>query len=118
MALLTWEELRARRDIIARIDWELTPAQAFEAFQIKGAEGWRHRSLGEAYYFYLSVWRGERRLLLVRRGIKESEEITEAPAPPELLEDLAAQSQGREMPRGQVAINQAVAQWLRRELAG
>lgn len=118
MALLTWEQLKQRRDIVARIDWEITPGQAFEAFQIKGAEGWRHRALGEAYYFYLSVWQGERRVCLVRRGIKESEEIAEAPVPPDLLEDLAAQAQGQEMPRGQIAINQAVGQWLRRELSG
>lgn len=118
MTMLTWEQLKERRDIVARIDWELTPGQAFEAYQIKGAEGWRHRSLGEAYYFYLSVWRGERRVYLVRRGIKESEEIAEAPVPAELLEALAAQAQGQEMPRGQIALDQAVRQWLRRELQG
>lgn len=118
MSILTWEQLKDRRDILGRIDWELTPGQAFEAFQIKGAEGWRHRSLGEAYYFYLSVWRGERRVYLVRRGIKESEVIAEAPVPTQLLEDLAAEAAGQDMPRGQIAINQAVGQWLRRELRG
>ena len=117
MPFLTWEELRQRRDIIARIDWELTPREAFEAFQIKGAEGWRHRSLHEACYFYLSVWRGERRVYLVRRTIKESEVIAEAPVPIALLEDLAARAQGQEMPRGQIALDQAVRAWLRRELA-
>lgn len=114
--MLTWEQLGQRRDIIEQIDWELTPALAFEAFQIKEAEGWRHRAWSEAYYFYLSVWQGERKVYLVRRSLKQSEEIASAPVPAQLLEELAASRAGQEMPRGQIALNQAVIEWLRQEL--
>ena len=92
--MLTWEQLRQRRDIIEQIDWELTPALAFEAFQIKEAEGWRHRAWSEAYYFYLSVWQGERKVYLVRRSLKQSEEIASAPVPAQLLGGAGRQPRG------------------------
>lgn len=115
-ALLTWPELRQRRDIIAAIDWELTPREAFEAYQIKGPEGWRHRGRGESYYFYLSTWRGEAKVYLMRRSLKHSEEIALAPVPPEMAQALALRDDGQQMPRGQMAIDQAIRQWLRQEL--
>lgn len=113
---MTWQELRQRPDIIAAIDWDMTPAQAFEVFQLKSAEAWRHRGLEESLYFYLSVWRGEARVLLVRRSLKDSQELAEAPAPPELVQALAASAQGQEMPRGQIALDQPLKDWLRAQL--
>jgi hypothetical protein len=76
-----WDEVRQDRELIAAIDWEMTPALAFEVFQLKSAEAWRHRGLDQAVYFYLSTWRGENRVYLVRRSLKESEELAAAPAP-------------------------------------
>lgn len=113
---LSWEELKARPDILGRIDWEITPAQAFEAYQIKSSEAHRHRGLGEVYYFYLSVWRGERRVLLVRRTFTASEEVAEAPAPAGLMERAAGEGEGRDMPRGQLPLSPELKDWLRDEL--
>lgn len=114
--MLTWEELRQRRDIISAIDWDMTPRQAFEAFQIKGAEGWRHRGQEQTYYFYLSTWRGEVKVYLMHRSLKHSEEIALAPVPPELAQALAARDDGQQMARGQMAIGEPIRQWLRQEL--
>jgi hypothetical protein len=108
--------LQQRRDIISRIDWDLTPQEAFEVYQLKGAEGWRHRGLSEAYYFYLSTWQGEAKVYLVRRSLKQSEEIAQAPVPGDMVEALAARADGQQMPRGQIAIDPAIRQWLRQEL--
>ncbi|MCB2226988.1 MAG: hypothetical protein KQH53_09960 [Desulfarculaceae bacterium] len=113
---LSWDELKARPDILGKIDWEITPAQAFEAFQIKSAEAHRHRGLGQAYYFYLSVWRGERRVLLIKRTYTHSEDIAEAPAPAELMERAASEGQGQDMPRGQLPLSPELKDWLRGEL--
>ncbi len=114
--MLTWDELRGRRDIIAAIDWQMTPQEAFESYQLKGREGWRARSLPQVYFFYLSVWRGQAKVLLVRRAIKDSEEIAEAPVPADLRAALAARAEGEQMPRGQIALDQAIRDWLRAEL--
>ncbi|MFH1033748.1 MAG: hypothetical protein V1806_04510 [Pseudomonadota bacterium] len=114
--MLAWPELRQRRDIVAQIDWELTPQEAFETYQIKGAEGWRHRGQTESYYFYLSTWQGEAKVYLMHRSLKQSQEIAEAPVPRNLVLELAAKADGQQMPRGQIAIDEPIRQWLRQEL--
>ena len=65
--MLSWQELKQRPEIVGAIDWEITPAQAFEAFQIKSTTA--QRGLGTVYYFYLSTWRGENQVLLVERSL-------------------------------------------------
>ncbi|MCF8034813.1 MAG: hypothetical protein K9K66_19150 [Desulfarculaceae bacterium] len=114
--MMTWDQLKARPDLIGRIDWEITPAQAFEAFQIKSTEAHRHRGLGEVLYFYLSTWRGERRVLLIERTYTSSEELAEAPAPAELMERAALAGEGQDMPRGQLPLSPELTGWLRKEL--
>lgn len=112
--MLSWEELKRHPEITRKIDWEITPAQAFEAYQIKSAQALR--GLEAAYYFYLSTWRGENKVLLVRRTYVQSQEVAQAPAPPELVAEAAAEGEGRDMPRGQLPLSPALRQWLRREL--
>ncbi len=115
--LLDLAGLKARPDLLAAIDWDMTPRQAFEIFQLKGAEGWRHRGLAETVYFYLSTWQGERRLLLVSRSHLASQELAQIEAPPALLEACAAAGQGQDMPRGQLALDEPLRAWLMEELA-
>lgn len=112
--MLTWEELKERPEIVGRIDWEITPAQAFEAYQIKSVRALR--GLEAVYYFYLSTWRGENKVLLVQRSHVDSREVAQAPAPPELVAAAARQGAGQDMPRGQLALSAELKQWLRREL--
>lgn len=112
----TWEELRADRGLIRAIDWEMTPALAFEVFQLKSAEAWRHRGQDEALYFYLSTWQGENKLYLVRRSLKHSETLAEVPAPPELIAARAAEAAGQDNPRGQLDPGPALIAWLKAQL--
>lgn len=114
--MLTWDQLRADRETVAAIDWEMTPALAFEVFQLKSAEAWRHRGRDEALYFYLSTWRGENRLYLVRRGLKHSQTVAEAPAPAELIAARVAEAAGQDNPRGQLAPGEALTAWLKEQL--
>lgn len=114
--MLTWDELKQRPEIIAAIDWQITPAAAFAAFQIKSPGAWKQRDLGEVYYFYLSTWQGERRVVLVRRTYTDSEEIAMAPAPAEMVAQAAAAGAGTDMPRGQLPLTPELKAWLRREL--
>ncbi|MCA1906236.1 MAG: hypothetical protein LDL11_06580 [Desulfarculus sp.] len=102
---------------MAAIDWEMTPALAFEVFQLKSAEAWRHRGLEQAVYFYLSTWRGENQVYLVRRSLKETEPLAQAPVPPELIAARVAEAAGQDNPRGQLAVGAGIEAWLRAELA-
>lgn len=115
--MLTWADVKADRALVAEIDWEMTPALAFEVFQLKSAEAWRYRGLDQAVYFYLSTWRGENRVYLVRRSLKETETLAEVPAPAELVAARVAEAAGQDNPRGQLPVGEAIAAWLRAELA-
>ncbi len=114
--MLSWDELKQRPDIVGQIDWEITPRQAFESYQIKSIEAWKHRGLGEVYYFYLSTWRGENQVVLIRRGYTESEDICVAPAPADLVEAAARAGEGRDVPRGQLPLSPELKDWLQLEL--
>lgn len=114
--LLDLVGLKQRPDLIAAIDWDMTPREAFEIFQLKGAEGWRHRGLTETVYFYLSTWQGARRLVLVKRSHVASQEMAEIAAPAALVEACAKAGEGEDMPRGQVAVSGALKAWLRERL--
>lgn len=113
--MLSWPELKKRPDLVGRIDWEITPAQAFAAYQIKSTSA--QRGLEPVYYFYLSTWRGENKVLLVERTYGDSREVAQAPVPAALVEAAARQGEGQDMPRGQLALSPAIRQWLRRELS-
>lgn len=115
--MLTWAEVKADRALVAEIDWEMTPALAFEVFQLKSAEAWRFRGLEQAVYFYLSTWRGENRVYLVRRSLKETETLAEIPVPAELVAARVAEAAGQDNPRGQMALGAGIEAWLRAELA-
>jgi hypothetical protein len=114
--MLTWDELRADRALLKAIDWEMTPALAFEIFQLKSAEAWRHRGQDETLYFYLSTWQGENKLHLVRRSLKHSQTVAEAPAPAELIAARVAEAVGQDNPRGQLAPGPALLAWLKEQL--
>lgn len=114
--MIGWEKLKRDKAILGRIDWDITPAQAFEAYQIKSTNSWRNRDLEEVYYFYLSAWRGQGKVLLVRRTYVESEEIAEAPAPEYLIKSAMDEMDGQDYPRGQMPLNDGLKKWLSDEL--
>jgi hypothetical protein len=116
--MLDLAELKARRDLVGSIDWEITPRQAFEAYQLRSAGLSAYRSLQPVHYFYLSTWRGENRVLLVRRDYLDSETVAEIDAPAELVAGCLEELGGQEMPRGQLPLNQALRDWLRDQLDG
>lgn len=115
-ALLSWQELKNSPPIIGLIDWEMTPAQAFEAYQIKSIDAWKHRGLEDVYYFYVSTWQGRGQVILVRRTMVDSQEIAVAPAPETLVAACLAAGDGQQYPRGQLPLDEPLRQWLRAEL--
>ena len=114
--MLDLNELKQRPDLLRAVDWEITPREAFESYQLKSAGAHRHRNLQPVLYFYLSTWQNENRVLLVRRDYLDSETLAEIQAPPELIAGCLAELGGQEMPRGQLPLNDALKDWLREQL--
>ena len=110
--VITFEELINRRDIIEAIDWDLTPQEAFQAYQIKSIGAWKYRSLPDVYLFVIYVYKGGHKLLLVKRSLKDTEEIAEIPAPEDLVLACLAEAGGDNVPQGQYAIDDAIKAWI------
>lgn len=114
--VLTLEELKNRPDILALIDWDLTPQQAFEAYQLKSINAWKYRSLPEVCLFIIYVFQGQVRLLLVARTLKDTQEIAEIQVPDDLMRACLREQAGDNLARGQYPINDALRTWLKQQL--
>lgn len=116
--MLSLDELKADPALVARIDWHITPQEAFETYQLKSPGNWRGGNLPPVVYFYISTWKGQApRLYLVERSLKHSEEIAEIDAPAELLQAAAAAQEGAMVPKGQAAIDEPLRKWLQESLS-
>ena len=58
------DDLKEKPDLLAQIDWDITPREAFEAYQLKSPGNSDYRDLKDVCYFYFSSWRGEGKLVL------------------------------------------------------
>ena len=116
--MLSLEELKDDPELIARIDWFITPLEAFETYQLKSPGNWRGGNLPPVVYFYISTWKGEApRLYLVERSLKHSQEIAEIDAPADLLQAAAAAQDKAMVPKGQAAIDDSLREWLQQTLS-
>ena len=78
------QELRQRRDIIDKIDWDMTPEKAVDMYLEWGA-GWTRgndfvrSSKDESYYFVIYDWESPPQVTLLRRDSKQVEELAKIP---------------------------------------
>jgi hypothetical protein len=114
--MITFEELKQDKALQAQIDWDLTPQEAFQAYQIKSIDSIRYRSLPGVLYFCLYVYQGQTKLVLIKRTLKHTEEICEIPVPADLIAADLADQGGDKAPVGQYAMGPALTEWIRREL--
>lgn len=114
--MLTLEELKSKPEILQRIDWELTPQEAFEAYQVKSVGSWKHRHLPEVFHFYLDLWKGEAKVFLMRRSLKSAEDVAEISVPPEVVATCLRKHVGERKVRGQYPIDDAIRDWIRSQL--
>ncbi|KIX11837.1 DVU0772 family protein [Dethiosulfatarculus sandiegensis] len=114
--MLDLEGLKNNKDLVASIDWDMTPRKAFEEYQLKSVDNWKYHSDSPVCYFYVSTWRGEAKLLLIRRSLKQSEELAEVSPPEDLMRDCISSQEGEDMPRGQLPLTPALKNWLYQEL--
>ena len=114
--MMNLDELRKEKDIVANIDWDMTPQEAFQKYQVKSIDGWKYRDLDDVYYFYIDVWKGEARVFLMKRGLKSAEDVAEADVPGDLLKECVKRNAGDPPSRGQYPIDSRIKQWLMEQL--
>lgn len=114
--MLTLEELKKNPEILQNIDWELNPQEAFEAYQVKSVDSWKHRHLPEVFHFYLNLWKGEAKIFLMRRSLKSAEDVAEIPVPPEMVAACLKKRVGERKVSGQYPIDDAIRDWIRSQL--
>jgi hypothetical protein len=114
--MLTLEELKKDRETVSQIDWDLTPQEAYESYQIKSINSWKQRGLPDAYYWVIYVWRNDARLCLVRKTYKDSEEIAEIEAPAGYVRSCLSEQAGDPAPQGQYTVTGELLRWLKQEL--
>ncbi len=118
--MLGLEELKNHREIIDLIDWDMTPEKAVETF-LEWGTGWARkddfaRYVGqEALYFVIYDWETPPGVTLIRRTMKEADEIARVPAPPEMVQRAVAAG-GRKPGVGVYALTDELKTWLQREL--
>jgi hypothetical protein len=113
-------DLKAHRDIIDQIDWEMTPEKAVETY-LEWGTGWarkddfvRYRDQ-QSYYWVVYSWEQPLQATLVRRTTQEMEEIAAIPAPLELLQQAVFEG-GRKPGVGVYAIHEPLKHWLKTTL--
>jgi hypothetical protein len=114
--MLTLEELIQKPDMFSKIDWDLNPQEAFEMYQVKSKDSWKHRHLPEVLHFYVDVWKGKAEVFLMRRSLKSAEDIALIPVPNDLIDACLKKQVGEPVPSGQYAIDDPIRDWIRSEL--
>ena len=118
--MLGMSELKARRDLVENIDWDMTPEKAVETYLEWGA-GWARRGEAatvpgqETLYFVVYDWENPPQVTLLRRSSQDVEELAKIPARLELVRSAVDQG-GRKPGVGVYAITKELEAWLREQL--
>jgi hypothetical protein len=119
---LMWglEELRGHREILNRIDWEMTPEKAVETY-LEWGTGWSRkgdfvRSVDqESLYFVIYDWEDPPQVTLIRRDARDADEIAKIQVPAELIRKAVVEG-GRKPGVGVYALTDELKQWLQTAL--
>ena len=119
--MMTLTELKKNRQLVNEIDWEMTPEKAVDMYLEWGA-GWTRghdfvSGNDESVYFVIFDWEETPQVTLIRRNMKEAEELAKIPVPFNLFRD-ACEEDGKR-PGGTVhRLNNTLKDWLAREIGG
>jgi hypothetical protein len=116
--MLTLSELKKRRDLINRIDWEMTPEEAVRLY-LEWGNNWTRgnyviRSKNDvSHYFVVNTWKDKPKVYLVRRNSDMAEDLAAFDLPRHLEAEFM-RSVGHN--KGVYSIEGPTRQWLEREL--
>jgi hypothetical protein len=118
--MLGLEELKSQRQLLDAIDWEMTPEKAVETY-LEWGTGWSRKGdfvqyrAQESLYFAIYDWEKPPQVTLIRRTMRDMEELAKIEAPEQLIRQ-AVDEGGHKPGVGVVAITEALREWLQREL--
>lgn len=113
------DEIKQDRDLINRIDWQMTPEEAVRLY-LEWGNNWARgnyviRSKDDvAHYFVVNTWGNEPVVYLVRRNSEEAMELAQIKMPQQLKDQFMV-SVGHH--KGVYAVEGDVKNWLKSELA-
>lgn len=87
--MLSLKQLKADRDLINKIDWEMTPEEAVRLY-LEWGNNWARgnyviRSKNDvSYYFVVNTWEKNPKIYLVKRNSDNAEELAAFEMPHEL----------------------------------
>lgn len=114
------EELLSHREILDRIDWEMTPEKAVETY-LEWGTGWTRRDDfvrypdQESLYFVIYDWEKPAQVTLIRRSMHDANEIAKIPVPEDFVA-RAVEEGGRKPGVGVYALTEELKDWLRAAL--
>jgi len=118
--MLTIKEIKANREIMNRLNLDMTPERAV-ALYLEWGSSWAHgrdfvRSEGDvSCFFRIDAWEAPAKVFLVRQSISDETVLGEVEVPAELVAQ-AMQSWGGK--RGTYGLTDELKGWLKRELTG
>ncbi len=122
MTTMGLQELKQRRDIIDKIDWDMTPEKAVDMYLEWGA-GWTRGNdfvrsgEDESYYFVIYDWESPPQVTLLRRDSKEVEELAKIPVDKELF-FKSIEEGGKKAGVGVYNPTKELKKWLSKVLSG
>ncbi|MFP4573243.1 MAG: DVU0772 family protein [Desulfobacterales bacterium] len=117
--MMNLEELKQNREIVGKIDWEMTPEEAVRLY-LEWGNNWAGgnyviRSKEDvSYYFVVYAWDKPPVIYLIRRNSEEALELARIVLPGWLKDIFLAETSGN---NGVYPIRGRVRQWLESELA-
>lgn len=111
-----FEQLKAERAILDRIDWEMTPEKAVETY-LEWGTGWSRKgdavqtASHESLYFVIYAWEAPPQVTLIRRNVREAVEVAKIPVPADMVHK-AIHEAGRKPGVGVYALSEELRQWL------
>jgi hypothetical protein len=120
MCMWDLEQLKAERTILDRIDWEMTPEKAVETY-LEWGTGWSRKgdavqyASHESLYFVIYAWEEPPQVTLIRRNVREAEEMAKIPVPADMVQ-RAVDEAGRKPGVGVYALSEELKHLLQSAL--
>lgn len=120
--MLNLEKLKADRQLVNQIDWQMSPEKAIEMY-LEWGTGWVRghdfvSTMGqESIYFVLYDWERPYKVTLIRRTMAGAEEIAEVEVPEELF--MKAWKEDGDRPGvGVHPLNRELKEWVLQTIDG
>jgi len=114
------EALKNRRDLLAEIDWDMTPERAVETY-LEWGTGWSRKGQAatvagqESLYFVVYAWEEPPQATLVRQNSQGMEEVAKIAVPASMVREIV-EREGRKPGVGVYALSDDLKQWLQDRL--